>query len=184
MPPTTRQRLVFSPFHLSSEIDLLYEGDEVVPLEPQAVRVLRYLVEHHDRVVSKDELLEHVWPNVFTTDGVLKKAISQARRALGDDADDAKFIVTYHGRGYRFVAPVTRSAIPDTPTDNETDPQTGSEASAAPEARRETFSTDPDYDQLVGREAELEVLLAEYRRTLEGNGRPVLILGEPGIGKT
>jgi DNA-binding winged helix-turn-helix (wHTH) protein/tetratricopeptide (TPR) repeat protein len=180
MPPTTRQRLVFQPFHLSSEIDLLYEGDEVVPLEPQAVRVLRYLVEHHDRVVSKDELLEHAWPNVFTTDGVLKKAISQARRALGDDADAAKFIATYHGRGYRFIAPVQRSAI-----SGSLEHQSASvETTAAAAVRREPFANDPDYDQLVGREAELDVLLAEYRRTLEGTGRPVLILGEPGIGKT
>ena len=50
--------------------------------------------------------------------------------------------------------------------------------------RRGLISNDPEYDQLVGREAELDVLLAEYRRTLEGTGRPVLILGEPGIGKT
>jgi DNA-binding winged helix-turn-helix (wHTH) protein/tetratricopeptide (TPR) repeat protein len=179
MPPTTRQRLVFQPFHLSSEIDLLYEGDAVVPLEPQAVRVLRYLVEHHDRVVSKDELLEHAWPNVFTTDGVLKKAISQARRALRDDADAARFIVTYHGRGYRFTAPVTRTAISES-----LENQLSSETTAAAAVRREPFPNDPDYDQLVGREAELDVLLAEYRRTLEGTGRPVLILGEPGIGKT
>ncbi|MEP7272917.1 MAG: transcriptional regulator, partial [Acidobacteriota bacterium] len=111
MTSSSRQKLLFHPFHLSSEVDLLFEGNDVVPLEPQAVRVLRYLVEHHDRVVSKDELLEHVWPNVFTTDGVLKKAISQARRSLGDDADDARFIATYHGRGYRFIAPVTKANL-------------------------------------------------------------------------
>lgn len=184
MTSPLRQRLLFHPFHLSSDIDLLFEGEEVVPLEPQAVRVLRYLVEHHDRVVSKDELLEHVWPNVFTTDGVLKKAISQARRSLGDDADDARFIATYHGRGYRFIAPVTRAAIEQGSRQHALEKNPTSDSLVAAVARREAFSADPDYDQLVGREAELEVLLAEYRRTLEGTGRPVLILGEPGIGKT
>jgi DNA-binding winged helix-turn-helix (wHTH) protein len=74
--------------------------------------VLKYLAEHSDRVVSKDELLEAVWPDVFTSDGVLKKAISQARHALCDDPRAAKFIETYHRRGYRFIAPVQRSARP------------------------------------------------------------------------
>ncbi len=178
-----RQALLFHPFHLSSDVDLLFKGEDVIPLEPQAVRVLRYLAEHHDRVVSKDELLEHVWPNVFTTDGVLKKAISQARRSLGDDPDDARFIATYHGRGYRFIAPVTRTNLEDTPRDA-ANGNADSASSASAVTKREPAFADPDYDQLVGRDAELDVLLAEYRRTLEGTGRPVLILGEPGIGKT
>jgi DNA-binding winged helix-turn-helix (wHTH) protein len=100
--------LRFDLFHLPSGVDLLYRDEQVVALEPQAVRVLRYLVEHSDRVISKDELLEAVWPEVFTTDGVLKKAVSQIRRALGDDSRDSRFIETYHRRGYRFVAPVER----------------------------------------------------------------------------
>lgn len=178
MTQSLRQTLVFQPYHLPSDVDLLFQGDDVIPLEPQAVRVLRYLVEHHDRVVSKEELLENVWPNVFTTDGVLKKAISQARRSLGDDADDARFIATYHGRGYRFIGPVTRTTAQRPIELND------STAPSIEPPWRETDSIDPDYDQLVGREAELEVLCAEYRRTLEGTGRPVLILGEPGIGKT
>ena len=64
--------LQFGAFHLRRGVELLYRGEEVVPLEPRAVRVLRYLVEHNDRVLSKEELLEEVWADVFTTDGVLK----------------------------------------------------------------------------------------------------------------
>jgi DNA-binding winged helix-turn-helix (wHTH) protein/tetratricopeptide (TPR) repeat protein len=175
MTESLRQTLVFPPFRLPLDVDLLYLGDAVVPLEPQAVRVLRYLAQNHDRVVTKDEMLEQVWPDVFTTDGVLKKAISQARRALGDDADDARFIETYHGRGYRFIAPVKTVVKTTGPLPISAD--------ATPE-HRETSPPDPDYDQLVGRDAELAVLNSEYRRTIEGAGRPVLVLGEPGIGKT
>ena len=98
----------FSPFKIPRDVDLLYRDESVVPLEPRAVKVLRYLAEHNERVVKKDELLEAVWPDVFTTDGVLKKAISQARRALCDDPKESRFIETYHGRGYRFIAPVER----------------------------------------------------------------------------
>lgn len=105
---SSEELLCFSPFHIPADVDLLYKDDEVIPLEPQAVRVLRYLAENHGRVVTKDELLEAVWPDVFTTDGVLKKAISQARRALSDDVKEARFIETYHRRGYRFIAPVHR----------------------------------------------------------------------------
>jgi DNA-binding winged helix-turn-helix (wHTH) protein len=107
-PDSSDQILSFTPFHITLDVDLLYRGEAVVPLEPRAVRVLRYLAEHHERVVSKEELLEAVWPDVFTTDGVLKKAVSQVRRALCDDVKDARFIETYHRRGYRFVAPVQR----------------------------------------------------------------------------
>lgn len=105
---SAEQLLCFEPFHIPEGVDLLFREDEVIALEPRAVRVLRYLAENHERVVSKDELLEAVWPDVFTTDGVLKKAISQARHALSDDPKQARFIETYHRRGYRFIAPVQR----------------------------------------------------------------------------
>ena len=157
--------LQFGPFHLAPAVDLLYRGDEVVPLEPRAVRVLRYVVEHHDRVLSKEELLEEVWPDVFTTDGVLKKAVSQIRRTLGDDAEQSRFIATYHGRGYRFIAPVTR-------------------VTAASRTEEQPAGLVPNYDQLAGREAEMLTLRAELRSALEGFPRPVAIVGEPGIGKT
>ncbi len=194
-PP--RHTLYFFPFRLPSDVDLLYRGDTVIPLEPQAVRVLRYLVGHHDRVIPKDELLEHVWPDAFTTDDVLKRAVSQVRRALGDDADDARFIKTYHARGYRFVAPVTSSSSGETGAPDVAPGIIGGGAgrrTSVPNAsptltdRRNSVRTaaasDPDYDQLVGREAELASLTAEYRSSLQGAGRPVLISGEPGIGKT
>jgi DNA-binding winged helix-turn-helix (wHTH) protein len=71
----------FPPFHLPSHVDVLYCNRVAVALEPQAVRVLRYLIERRQRVVSKEELLEKLWPDTFTTDDVLKKPVSQARRA-------------------------------------------------------------------------------------------------------
>jgi predicted ATPase/DNA-binding winged helix-turn-helix (wHTH) protein len=164
--------LHFDAFHLPPAVDLLYRGHEVVPLEPRAVRVLRYLAEHPDRVLSKEELLEEVWSDVFTTDGVLKKAVSQIRRCLGDDAEQARFVVTYHGRGYRFLAPVTRVPVAPAPAD------------PAPQTAAIAAGLMPNYDQLAARDTELETLRAELRSTLGGAPRSVVIVGESGIGKT
>lgn len=159
--------LQFGAFHLAQGVELLYRGEDVVPLEPRAVRVLRYLVEHNDRVLSKEELLEEVWADVFTTDGVLKKAVSQIRRTIGDDAEQSRFIATYHGRGYRFIAPVTRIGA------------------AAPKiVSAPACELVPNYDQLAARDSELLTLRAEFLSALEGAPRPVVITGEAGIGKT
>lgn len=168
----TRQRhtIRFLAYALPNDVDVLYRDDQVVPLEPVAVRVLRYLAERHDRVVSKQELLENLWPDVFTTDGVLKRAVSQARRALGDEPAHAKFVATYHGRGYRFIAPV------EEPRDR---------PSASPIKQTEPAAElSADFDQLTGRENELALLNAEYQNCLRGRARPVVLRGPAGIGKT
>ncbi len=60
-----------------------------VSLEPKTFDVLRYLLEHRDRLVTKDELLDVVWKDTFVTPNVLTRAIAQMRKALGDDAFEA-----------------------------------------------------------------------------------------------
>ncbi|HWQ33944.1 MAG TPA: AAA family ATPase [Blastocatellia bacterium] len=199
MSPKTA--LLFPPFHIPANVDLLYRGQAIVSLERRAVQVLRCLAENHDRVVTKEALLEAVWPDTFTTDGVLKRAISQARRALGDVAEESRYIETYHGRGYRFIAPVTcvtadaavqsaGTSRPGAPTISDLPapgPCAGSVATSAAAVRsapEEAAAMVPDYNQLVGREAELAMLQDEYRRAIEGRSQPVLLIGEPGIGKT
>ncbi len=182
--------LLFPPYKIPANVDLLYREEKIVALERRAVQVLRYLVANNDRVVTKDELLEAVWPDTYTTDGVLKRAVSQARRALGDVADEAKFIETYHGRGYRFIAKVELESADKTVTT--TEPSAEAVESAAPIEPATIAKTViqpavagiPDYNQLIGRETELSQLLGDYRRALDGNGRPVLLIGEPGVGKT
>jgi DNA-binding winged helix-turn-helix (wHTH) protein len=211
MSQSSQGELHFAGYRIPAKVDLLYRGTEMVALERRAVQVLRYLAEHSDRVVTKDELLEAVWPDTFTTDGVLKRAISQARRALGDVADQARFIETYHGQGYRFIAAVTRPTVKAEPSPESPAPPAGTATATAPavvplplppqlaaEPRVATFDQPsmrpmqtgngvvgvPDYNQLVGREAELRQLQTEYARVLAGNGRSVMVFGEPGVGKT
>ena len=166
-------RLHFPPFHLREDVDLLYRGDDVVPLEPQAVRVLRYLVQNHQRVVPTRELHDAVWPDLSTSDSVLKKAVYQARKALRTATEEER-IRTFHSRGYQFTGEVT-AAIDDA----------GRPANVAPETKRpDADPRRPDYDQLVGRDSELGALRHELAAACEGKGRPVLLTGMAGIGKT
>lgn len=81
---------------------LLRDG-EVMLLTTKAFETLLLLVTHRDRVVTKDELMQAVWPNTFVSDDSLTQAISSVRRALGD----AEFIATIPRRGYKFILPVT-----------------------------------------------------------------------------
>ena len=73
-------------------------------LEPKAVLVLQFLVERPGRLVTKDDLLDGVWPGVAVTPNALTRVIAQLRRELGDDASDARVIETVPTRGYRFIA--------------------------------------------------------------------------------
>lgn len=75
-------------------------------LEPQVFSVLAYLVEHRDRVVSKDEVLEQVWKTPYVSDSALASRIMAARRAVGDDGREQRLIRTVQRRGYRFVGDV------------------------------------------------------------------------------
>ena len=84
----------------------------LVPLRPKECDVLAYLLAHRDRVVSKDELLEQVWPGQFVGDATLHVRILAVRKAIGDDGTTARRLRTVRGRGYRFVAPVVAVAPP------------------------------------------------------------------------
>jgi len=77
------------------------------PLEPQVFALLVLLVENGERLVSKDEIVEKVWDGRIVSDSAIASRIKSARRALGDDGKAQRFIKTVHGRGVRFVAPVT-----------------------------------------------------------------------------
>ena len=81
-----------------------------VPLEPQAFDVLTYLVQHRERVVPKEELMDQVWGGRFVSESAVTSRIKQARRAIGDSGEAQLLIRTVHGRGYHFVAPVLDTA--------------------------------------------------------------------------
>jgi TolB-like protein len=84
----------------------LREAGKPVVLQPTPLRVLLYLAAHRDRTVPRRELLDAIWPDVVVGDEALTTALSEARRAVGDDGDAQRVIRTLKGAGYRFVAEV------------------------------------------------------------------------------
>jgi DNA-binding winged helix-turn-helix (wHTH) protein len=85
-----------------SQVELRRSGVRV-RVEPQAFEVLAYLVNHRDRVVTKEELMDNVWGGRFVSETAVTSRIKHARQAVGDDGQAQRLIRTVHGRGYRFV---------------------------------------------------------------------------------
>ena len=104
---TVPRQWSFGPFRLDAANARLWRGDHVVPLSPKAFEVLRVLVMHGGALVTKQALLDAVWPDANVVDAVLKVCVGELRRVLGDHPRSPRFIETAHRRGYRFVAPVT-----------------------------------------------------------------------------
>ena len=99
----------FEPFELDMARFELRKKGKACPLEPQVFALLAFLIEHRERVVSKDEIFEKLWDGRVVTDSALASRVKSARKALGDDGKAQRFIKTIHGKGFRFVANVRQS---------------------------------------------------------------------------
>jgi DNA-binding winged helix-turn-helix (wHTH) protein len=97
---------VFGPFRLDPEHACLWRESQAVVLTPKAFAVLHYLVTHPDRLVTKDELLDAVWPETAVSDAVVRVAIGTLRKILDDPAPAPRYIATVPRRGYRSVESV------------------------------------------------------------------------------
>jgi adenylate cyclase len=86
---------------------------DTVRIEPKAMQVLIVLAEASGRVVSREELLSAVWPDVVVGDEALTQTIIKLRRALSDNPRSPAYIETISKRGYRLIAPVRRGATAD-----------------------------------------------------------------------
>jgi DNA-binding winged helix-turn-helix (wHTH) protein len=106
----TPARILFGPFRLLPTQFLLLEGDKPVPLGSRALEILVALLEHHGELVSRQDLMARVWPNVFVEPANLTVHMSALRRALRDGQNGNRFIVNIPGRGYCFVASVAMVA--------------------------------------------------------------------------
>jgi len=101
----TRGEVSFGPFRLLPAQFLLLEGDKPVPLGSRAMHILIVLLERPGELVSKQELMARVWPNLFVEPANLTVHVSALRRTLRDGRDGNRFIINIPGRGYCFVMP-------------------------------------------------------------------------------
>jgi predicted ATPase len=149
------QHLTFGPFRLDLTQRRLWRGDQVIALRPRSWAVLRYLVEHPGRLVTKAELHQHVWRGTHVTDTVLRVCIQEIRAALGDAAAAPQYLQTVGREGYWFLM----GGDLDIP---------------APLAAR----------PIVGRQPEAERLQEWFQLAAQGSRHLVFVSGEVGIGKT
>jgi DNA-binding winged helix-turn-helix (wHTH) protein len=154
---------VFPPFRLDAPDQCLWRGTEQIALSPKAFSVLLFLVERPGRLVTKQELLDAVWPDIHVTEGVLKRAVLEIRKALGDEVEEPRFIQTMHRRGYRFLAAASQK---------QTTPAAAKVADAAVEPG------------IVGRSQEFQQLDGWLENALQSSRQVVFISGEAGIGKS
>src|SRR5216684_494395 len=97
----------FGQFALDSRKRTVSRADSPVSLTPKAFDVLLFLVQNPNRLVTKEELLQAVWSDTFVEEGNLTQYIYHLRKALGDNPEDARLIVTIARKGYQFTADVT-----------------------------------------------------------------------------
>ncbi len=121
---------LFDDFTFDTQLYELRHAVIPCPLEPQAFAILRYLIQHRDRVVTRQELLEHIWPERFISETPLDHRVMQVRQAIGDSGQTQRHIHTLRGRGYRFVGAVEERTAASTP------PTTASHQMLARAARR------------------------------------------------
>jgi TolB-like protein len=104
--PGERVQFLFANHTLDTDTRELRRGDRPVAVEPQVFDVLTYLLQNHERVVSKDDLFASVWRGRIVADSTLASRINAARKAVGDSAAEQKLIRTIARRGIRFVGDV------------------------------------------------------------------------------
>src|ERR1700681_752226 len=97
----------FGPYVLDSKRRTLHCDKSPIPITPKAFDVLLFLAQNPNRLITKDELLKAVWGDAFVEEGNLTQYISHLRKALGDNSEETRLIVTISRKGYQFTARVT-----------------------------------------------------------------------------
>lgn len=94
-------------FLLDVDDERLWRHGQVIPLTPKTFALLRYLAERPNRLVTKQALLEGVWPGTYVVESEVKHYVAELRKALGDEPKAPHFVETIRGRGYRFIGEIT-----------------------------------------------------------------------------
>ncbi|HLY40190.1 MAG TPA: winged helix-turn-helix domain-containing protein [Terracidiphilus sp.] len=103
---STKELYEFGPFRVDAEKEIVVRAGEPVPLTPKTFQILLVLIRKNREVVTKDDLMKSVWPDTFVEEANLSRNIFLLRKALGEAAQDHRYIVTVPGRGYRLAESV------------------------------------------------------------------------------
>jgi predicted ATPase/DNA-binding winged helix-turn-helix (wHTH) protein len=156
----------FGPFRLFPKRRLVEKDGVPIGLSGRALDILILLTERPGEVISKKELVAHVWPDVVVTEGSLRFHVSVLRKALGDGQTGARYVTNVPGRGYCFVAPILQS--------DSIGPL--AEQSYPPD---KTHNLPRQLARLVGRDETIDTISAQLL-----NRRFITVVGPGGIGKT
>src|SRR5262245_7974202 len=171
----SEKRIIFDPYCLDLANECLWRGSQAIKLRPKAFAVLNYLLMRPSRLVTKEELLNAVWPETFVGEAVLKVAIRQIREALDDDPKSPRFIETAHRRGYRFIGEIAESGPPPV-----ADQEIGSSKAISASPLRAAYLP----LVVVGRDEALSLMRSWLEKMLGGERQIIFVTGEAGIGKT
>ncbi|HKP11851.1 MAG TPA: AAA family ATPase, partial [Blastocatellia bacterium] len=168
-------QIIFDSFRLDLTNECLWRDSQAIKLRPKAFALLHYLLGRPSQLVTKEELLNALWPETFVGEAVLKVTIRQLREALGDDPKSPRFIETAHRRGYRFIGKVAAAE----PTPAPTQEAGGKRAPSTSPLRAAGFLLG-----IVGRDKALSRMRGWLEKMLRGERQIVFVTGEAGIGKT
>src|SRR5476649_1547151 len=164
--PSGDRVISFGTFRLIPAQRLLLESEKAVQLGSRAIEILMALLERAGELVSKEELIARVWPDTIVEESNLKVHIAALRKVLGDGKNGNRYVINIPGRGYRFVASISRLEFDE--------PVRASDASIV-----QTNRLRAPISRMYGRVDNVAVLshqLSEHRF--------VTIVGPGGIGKT
>src|SRR5437763_2927030 len=169
------EAFAFGPFRLlAARRELLAHGVPVT-LGQRAFEILLLLVSRHGQLVTKDELMAEIWPGVVVEENNIQVHISAVRKVLAAAGDGDRYLLTVAGRGYRFVAPVTRESAGEVKAAALADQS----VPARSDIGAPTNNLPQQLTSLIGREADL----AEIKARLSDH-RLVTLTGSGGVGKT
>ncbi len=152
--PPTNALLQFGPFELRPASARLLKDGRPLDVQPKVLDLIAHLAANPGLLMTREQLLDALWPDVFVSDDALFQTLRKARRALDDDARSPRWIETVHGRGYRFIGKV--------------------------QTRERTSEASGSSSGFFGREDALAALDAAW----EDGARVQVLLGPGGMGKT
>jgi len=162
----SNQFVSFGSFRLFPAQHLLLEQDRPIRLGSRAFGILAALVERAGELVTKDELIARIWPDTTVEEQNLTVHIAGLRKVLGDGRDGHRYIVNIPGRGYRFVAPVSKNGI-------------AADVTARSGAGRPAHNLPAPLTRMVGRDEDARAISDRLRHQ-----RFVTLVGPGGMGKT